>query len=148
MSDRLFPNFTDTMEWNLVARATYQAPQTPTPYLNRLPSRSFLIENSHVLIIGLKSNSARSYWVTGGWAAQFFPFLPSSTSEYPAIVQGKRRWLRLGVMSLVIFPKILSTWVLELQFPYWLNDISIEVWRYDGTDLTVFDRIDTLEQQL
>lgn len=145
MSDRLFPNFTDTLEWNLVARQTYLAPTTPTPYLNRLPDRQFLIENSHVLIIGARSDGARSYWQTGSWASQLLPFLPSSTTDYVAAVQHERRWIRLRVLNLLIFPKIIDTWILNLAFPYWLPDVSVEIWRYDGADIDQFQRFNDLE---
>ncbi len=145
MSDRLFPDFGNPIEWNLVARASYQAPQTPTPYLNRLPSRSFLIENSYAVIIGLQSTTARSSWQTGGWANQVLPFLPSSTTDYAAAVQSSRHWLRLRMPNLCIFPKLLPTWILDLSFPYWLDDISIEVWRYDGRDIDQFQRLNELE---
>lgn len=148
MNDRYLPDFANTLEWNLVERASYQAPQTPTPYLNRLPPRNWVIENSNVLLIGCRSDSARSYWFTGGWATQLLPFLPSTTSNFAAASQAKQIRLQLGVLSLCVFPKILPTWILQIQFPYWLDDVSIEIWRYDGADLTVFERIDALEQQL
>ncbi|NJO79170.1 MAG: hypothetical protein HC827_12045 [Cyanobacteria bacterium RM1_2_2] len=148
MSDRLFPDFADAMEWNLVARDSYTAPTAPTPANNRLPNRSFLIENSHAVIIGVNSIGARSTWSTGGWAAQILPFLPSSTSTYVAAVQSGKRWLRLRTLNLVVFPKFTSTWILDLSFPYWLPDVSIEVWRYDGRDIDQFQRFNELEARL
>ncbi|QYO62783.1 hypothetical protein [Leptolyngbya sp. 7M] len=146
--DRRFLDFTDTLEWNLVERTSYQAPQTPTPYQNRLLARSWVIENSHVLLIGCRSDSARSYWVTAGWASQLLLFLPSTTSNFPAATQTRRTRLQLGLLTLCVFPKISPSWLLRVDFPYWLDDVSIEIWRYDGADLTVFERIDALEQQL
>jgi hypothetical protein len=148
MSDRLFPDFADTLEWNLVARASYIAPNTPTPVLNRLPNRQFLIENSYVVMIGTRSDGARSYWQTGCWASQLLPFLPSSTSDYVAAVQSSKRWVRLRTLNLLIFPKLIDTWILDLAFPYWLPDVSIEVWRYDGRDIDQFQRFNELEAKL
>ena len=144
---RSFPDFRDTLEWNNVARASYQAVQNVTVD-QRLPSRTFLIQNSHVLIIGVSSTTARSTWKTGGWATQILPFSPSSTSQYIAAVQSSRRWLRLQSPTLVVFPKVLPTYFLELSFPYWFNDVSIEIWRYDGRDFDVFERVDQLESNL
>lgn len=144
---RQFPDFRDTLEWNLVARANYQAVQNVTLDV-RLPSRTFLIQNSHVLIIGVSSQSARSTWKTGGWAAQILPFSPSTTSVFVAAVQSSRRWLRLNSPTLIVFPKVLPTYFLELSFPYWFNDVSIEIWRYDGRDFDVFERMDQLESNL
>lgn len=141
---RQFPDFRDTLEWNLVTRASYQAVQNVTLDV-RLPSRTFLIQNSHVLIIGVSSQSARSTWKTGGWAAQILPFSPSTTSVFVAAVQSSRRWLRLNSPTLIIFPKVLPTYFLEISFPYWFNDVSVEIWRYDGRDFDVFERMDQLE---
>lgn len=145
MTERLFPDFADAIEWNLVRRETLTAPETPTPVSQRLPSRTYLIQNSHVLIIGLNSTTAKSGWFTGGWASMTLLFLPSSTSDFPAAVDHQKKWLRLRSLNLVIFPKIMNTWVLSLEFPYWLQDLYIEVWRYDGQDISTFERMDLLE---
>lgn len=144
MNERQLPDFLSAIEWNLIARATYQAPETPTPYLNRLPRRSFLVENSHALIIGLDSTTARSNWDTGGWAYQLIPFLPSSTSSFPAAVAAGSNRVRLRRLNFMMFPRLSPTWILEMQFPYWLNDISVEIWRYDGRDIDLFERSDQI----
>ena len=144
---RQFPDFRETLEWNLVARATYQAPIGGL-VSDRLPARQWLIQNSHLLIIGVSSTSARSTWKTGGWAAQILPFLPSSTSQYVAAVQSSRKWLRLGTLTLVTFPKVMRTYLLEISFPYWFEDVSVEIWRYDGRDLDTFERLDQLEASI
>lgn len=31
-----------------------------------------------------------------------------------------------------------------MQFPYWLNDVSVEIWRYDGQDIDLFQRADQI----
>jgi hypothetical protein len=144
---RSFPDFLNAMEWNLVARQSYQA-NDGVVVRDRLPPRSWLIEGSHVVIIGINSNSARSYWRTGGWATQLIPFLPSTTSQYVAAVPSQRRWLRLRVLTLAVFPKISDVWALELSFPYYFNDVSVEVWRYDGRDFDEFDPLATIESKI
>lgn len=144
MNERQLPDFLDPIEWNLVARASYTAPETPTPYLNRLPLRSYLIQNSHALIFGLESQSARSNWDTGAWCYQLIPFLPSSTSNFPAAVQAGGHRLRLRRLNFVMFQRLSDQWVLEVQFPYWLNDVSVEIWRYDGRDIDLFQRSDEI----
>jgi hypothetical protein len=146
--NRQFPDFRDTLEWNLVERATYQAPVTATPINDRLPARQWFIQDSHVLIIGVSSVSARSTWRTGGWAAQILPFSPSTTSQFTAAVQSDKRWLRLNAPTLVVFPKMLPAYLLELSFPYWFDDVSVEIWRYDGRDLDTFERLDQLEANI
>lgn len=147
MTDRNLLDFSDTIEWNLVARQTYQV-ATPSRIWERLPNRDFFIENSQVLIIGLSAEFSRSTWYTGGWASQLLPFLPSSTSIFPAIVQAKSFKLRLGIQNLIVFPRFLPLWILQLSFPYWLEDVTVEIWRYDGRDLAVFDQLDRMENKL
>lgn len=144
---RQFPDFSNTMEWNLVARESHQAVDD-AQVANRLPTRTYFIENSSVLIIGVDSESARSTWKTGGWAMQRLPFLPSTTSNFLPVVQTTRRWLRLRALVLCVFPKLVDDWILEVNFPYWFDDVSIEIWRYDGRDLEVFESLDRIEQKI
>ena len=141
---RQLADFSNTLEWNLVARESHQA----VDEVNRLPARTYFIENSNVLIIGTDSESARSTWKTGGWATQRLPFLPSTTSNFLPAVQTSRRWLRLRTLVLCVFPKLLDSWILEVNFPYWFEDVSIEIWRYDGRDIEVFESLDRIEQKI
>lgn len=147
MNIRDFPDFSDTMEWNLVARQTYNA-NVNAALQNRLPARQWFIQNSNLLIIGVRSSTARTYWKTGGWASQIQPFLPSTVSEFAAAVQSDRKWLQLGRMTLLTFPKLLSGWILNIDFPYWLDQVYVEIYRYDGRDYTTFERLATLEQKI
>lgn len=148
MSCRILPDFQNAIEWNLVARASYVPANTPLLVQDRLPRRSYLIENSHALIIAISTSQPRPNWFTGGWASMILPFLPSSTTAYPAAVGHEKQWISLGQMNLTIWPRFMPTWILNLDFPYWLPDASVEIWRYDGTDLDVFDRLNSLEQTL
>lgn len=45
----------------------------------------------------------------------------------------------------MVVPKLLSPWILELKFPYWLDQIYMEVWRYDGRDIDELQRLDELQ---
>jgi hypothetical protein len=63
-------------------------------------------------------------------------------------VQASKRWVRLRTLNLLIFPKFTTTWILDIAFPYWLPDVSIEVWRYDGRDIDQFQRFNELEAKL
>lgn len=146
MSDRQFPDLLDRLEWNLVARASYQAPTTPTKLKDRLPDRTFLIEDSHLLSIGVTSQSARTGWVTGGWANMVIPFLPSSTSQFTAQMYAYTRRLKLRVHNLIVLPKLSDTYLLTLSFPYWLNDVSLEIYKYDGRDIDAPVDVSHLQQ--
>lgn len=151
MSDRHFPDFTDTLEWNLVARQTYLAPSDTRDgktYYSRIPPKAFVIENSHLLMIGVKTSQSRPTWFTGGWASQRLLFAPSSTSEFLAVIESRRRRLSLETMTLFEADRQMSTWLLTLQFPRWFIDARVEVWRYDGRDVDLFQRLEQLEAKI
>ncbi len=140
---RFLPDFTNTLEWNLIARQSYQAqPATPTGYLP-LPARSFTIDGSYTVMVGVRSVSAERRWWLGCWAEQRLLFSPSSTSDFTAFVKTKQFGCQLGSLTLCTFPKLQSPWILYLRFPWWLEDAMVEIWRYDGRDQTVFDAIAT-----
>ncbi len=145
--NRLLFDFLDTLEWNLVSRASYQA-MNGVSVVNRLLPRTYLIQNSHVVIVGIDSQSARSTWNTGGWARMIIPFAPSSTTVFVAAVNADRKWLRLRNLNLVVFPKITDSWILEISFPYWFDDVLVEIWRYDGRDVDQFQRFNEIEDLL
>lgn len=140
---RSFPDFSNTLEWNLVTRRSLITRQLIGGYF-RLPPMTIDIVNSHLLMIGVASSSAKSHWYTAGWARQLLSFSPSSTSVFPSAVQTNSYRLALGVLNCLAFGKEVNSWTLQISFPVYLEDALIEVWRYDGTDLTVFDRINQL----
>lgn len=145
---RDLPQLLESIEWNLVARASYQV--QPGTVQERLPDRTWLIQNSSVVIVGIKETSPmrRSSWVTGGWASQVLPFLPSSTSQFVAVTENARKWLKLGILNLLIFPKVSDQWVLSVSFPRWFESVDVEVWRYDGEDFTEIDHFAKINRDL
>lgn len=144
---RILADFQDAMEWNLVGRHSYQVP-SDRQGTDRIPPKDFLVENSNVVMIGCSVDFKRSTWRTAGWATQTLAFSPSSTSTFTPSVETTRQWLPIGRLKLCIFPKIMPTWRLRIEFPWWLNDITLEVWRYDGTDATEFDYLTAIQEQL
>lgn len=148
MTDRFYPNFTDTLEWNLVARESYTAPSETrdgNTYYLPIPLKSWMISDSYLLMIGVESAGTKSSWYTGGWASQRLLFLPSTTSTFLATVETRSKRLRKSALTLFEAEKFMSPWLLAIQFPRWFTNASVEIWRYDGTDLDVFQRIDQLE---
>src|SRR5579885_1656764 len=148
MDVRQFPDFANTQEWNLVGRSSYQAQALTSNSYAPITAQNWLIQNSNVLIIGVSSVSSGATWRTGGWARQILSFLPSTASNFVAAVHTERRWLRLGTLTLCVFPKLMDSWILEISFPFWFQDATVEVWRYDGRDIDVFQRLDALEADI
>lgn len=134
-------DFSENLEWNLVAREARQAqPVSPRGYLP-IPDRAFAIENSYTVMIGIRSSSAERHWFLGCWAEQRLLFVPSSTTEFVAAVKTKSYRCQLETLTLCTFSKLQSPWLLLLRFPWWLEDVFYEVWRYDGRDENIFEAI-------
>lgn len=103
-----------------------------------IPPITQVITDSHTVMIGVKSDTARTHWYTGGWVAQRLLLIPSSTTEFTANVQTENHRIRLGVLNLCTFPKHQSTWLLYLKIPRWIREALVEIWRYDGIDQDLF----------
>lgn len=133
--DRRLPDLTDSLEWNLVHRADYQATENGDGTYTPIPPFSVIISNSHTLMIGIKSSMAATSWYTGGWAAQRLLMIPSSTTDFAANVQTSNIRLKLGILNLCQFPDLVSNWMLYLKIPKWIKQATVEVWQYDGREL-------------
>ncbi|WP_416671594.1 hypothetical protein [Egbenema bharatensis] len=140
--DRQFPQLSEGIEWNLVARRDLEGTQVNGNFL--YPPQSFLID-SYVCQIGLRNPRSPGHWFLGGWASALLPFSPSSTTEFVSAVAVENRRLRLGVLNLFIVPKLIKPWILEIKFPRWHEQMYLEVWQYDGEDIDLFQRIDQLQ---
>jgi hypothetical protein len=100
-----------------------------------------VIENSFVCAVGVRNTKAKRTWFLGGYASQNLLLGPSSTSIFVAYTQAARRRLWLDRLNLLIFPKLVSPWILELSFPWWHEQMELEVWRYDGSDVDDLQQI-------
>lgn len=138
MEPRRFPDLADSLEWNLVLRSNFVAVAGGDGIYGGIPPITQVINNSHTLMIGVKSTTARSHWYTGGWAAQRLLLIPSSTTDFTANVQTENYRIRLGVLNLCTYPKHQATWMLYLKIPRWIREALVEIWRYDGIDRDLF----------
>jgi hypothetical protein len=149
MSDtRLFPEFEDNDKWALVARQSLTAsPGQPRGYIPLEP-RSFAIQDSSVVLVGVRSADAEAYYYLGCKAEQVLGFTPSGATGFDGIVQpATTKSCRLNTLTLCAFPKMADSWTLRLNFPWWLQTVSFEVWRYLGIDSDLFGPERVLVQQ-
>lgn len=59
--------------------------------------------------------------------------LPSSTSEYAAAVEAETKKCKLFSLTLMIFPDLgVSSYLLNLEIPYYFKQFSCEIWKYSG----------------
>lgn len=146
MEPRRLPDIASNLEWNLVDRSSYTATENGDGTYTPIPPITRIIENSHTLMIGVKSSMASPNWYTGGWAAQRLLLIPSALTEFTANVQTCNFRLKLGVLNLCMFPKHQETWMLYLKIPKWVKQATVEIWRYDGTEQDLFTVADTVEE--
>lgn len=94
----------------------------------------FANPNSHILLIGTASNSALNHWFLGARASQYLYVSPSVNSNLISGVQTSEvKRVGLNRLTLVRFPDYgILPYVLQLEIPYWLEDIYVEVWEYQG----------------
>jgi hypothetical protein len=132
------------LNWNLIKRENYQVIVTKRDakgYEYTALADLNVVVQSPVLMVGVKTSNWRTTWKTGGWASMQLPITPSSTTEFTAFVEAdSRQWVRLLLhkLNLVRFPYLgISPYILNLSFPYWFEDMFLEIWQYgenvDGT---------------
>lgn len=135
MDGRRLPDISNSLEWDLIDRASYDAVENGDGTYTPIPPKTWIIDGSHTVMIGVKSTMSLAHWYTGGWAAQRLLMIPSSLTEFTANVQTENIRLRLGVLNLCTFPKHQTTWMLYLKIPRWIKQATVEVWRYDGAEV-------------
>lgn len=134
--------------WDLATRENWELILSDRKIANRLPSPDltkykylydpispiYTTPNSHTLLIGTQSNSAESYWFLGARASQYLYVSPSTSSNLISGVQTSEvKRIGLNRLTLVEFPNYsILPYVLQLEIPYWLEDIYVEVWEYQG----------------
>lgn len=106
---------------------------------------------SHTLLIGTYSNRARAHWFLGARASQYLYVSPSMTSAFISGVQASdTKKCGLNRLTLVEFKNYdVVPYTLQLEIPYWLEDIYVEVWEYQGNigdSQTKLDTSDIIER--
>jgi len=109
---------------------------------------------SHLLLIGTKSDSALPHWFLGATASQFLYVSPSTTSYVVSGVQAQEsKKIGLNRLTLVKFEDYgISSYTLQLNIPYWIEDITIEVWEYADSLISdsqnIIERLDSIETKI
>jgi hypothetical protein len=128
-------DFINPLNWNIIKRESYQAQVLRTRangYDYRAIADTQVVMRSPLVLVGVKSQTAQNHWKTGCWVSQYFPFVPSSTTEFPANIRDPQSHrCELRVLNLVEFSYTgVNPYILNISFPYWLEQASIEVWQY------------------
>lgn len=159
--------------WDLATRENWQLILSERRIANKLPSPDltkykylydpilpiYTNPNSRVLLIGTQSDSAQPYWFLGARVSQYLYVSPSETTHLISGVQTSDvKRVGLNRLTLVKFEDYgIYPYVLQIEIPYWLEDIYIEVWEYEGVidDPTyqfdieeILERLNRIEDQL
>lgn len=130
-------DFGNNLNWDLVLRQTYFAQPNPAYPKGFVPIPSKLIEvDRYTLAIGTSSTKAKPTWRVGAFVVPKLSFSVSSTSVYTNLVRsGKSQSVYLNQLTLVQFTDFgLSPYALEISFPIWISELSIEIWKYQGEE--------------
>lgn len=137
--------------WSLVLNQTYRAVQTSTVPPKSLPIPPKLISvTSKILLIGTRNVLAKDTWFTAGWVSPRLNFSPSTTTDFPGLIQGNgRHRLSLNKLNLVRFYNYnLTPFVIELSIARWHTEMFVEIWEYSGALDDIEAQLDRIEQQL
>lgn len=149
MTDSRFPQILEGIEWNIVQRGNLVASTGTDDLFLPIPPQQIEISNSRLLAVGVSTIQARSTWKFGGRASQSYEFQFGYTSEFkrlPVLIETKP--LRLYCMNLLVFERKLPSYVLVLDFPAWFRDVQYEVWRYDGIESDIYEKVQAISAQL
>lgn len=128
-------DFGNNLNWDLVLRQTYFAQPNPAYPKGYVPIPSKLIEvDRYTLAIGTSSTKAKPTWRVGAFVVPRLLFSVSSTSLYPGLVRSdKSQTVYLNQLTLLQFEDFgLTPYALDVSFPSWIHELSIEIWKYQG----------------
>ncbi|KJH69400.1 hypothetical protein [Aliterella atlantica] len=118
----------------------------------------YVTATTHTLLVGIVSNSARVHWFLGARVSQYLYVSPSSAMGLISGVQAAdSKRAGLSRLTLIEFKNYnVIPYVVEVAVPYWLEDVYVEVWQYNGQVLTgeqpnlseLLDRLEVMAQQL
>lgn len=146
--------------WDLILSDSRSVTYTNNTTSDKLPyyyepiSPIYASPNSHILLIGTKSEKAKPHWFLGARASQFLYVSPSTTSYFISGVQAQEsKKIGLNRLTLVKFEDYgISPYTLQLSIPYWIEDITVEVWEYADPIVSdsqnIIDRLDAIETKI
>lgn len=114
----------------------------------------YAVCSTSTVLVGTYSASAKPYWFLGARISQFLYVSPSMSANFIGGVQaGASRSAGLNRLNLFKFDDYdIYPYALSIETPYWIEDIYIEVWQYEGADNTDSDdiilRLDSIEMKI
>lgn len=123
-------------QWRLILRSSYQVQhQSPTKY-TAIPD--FFVEFSKpVVVAGGVSETAKAHWFLGAYITQYLDISPSESNRLRNFVKvGERQKIPLDQMAKLEFQDYgIYPYHAKVEIPYWIEDISLEIWEFHGQEL-------------
>lgn len=97
--------------------------------------------DSHTLAVGASSFQTKPTWHLGFWL--------SMNVQLPGIgkAEAYNKSIPLG-LNIVRFPHISSTYTLRASIPRWHKEMSIEIWKYVGSEVDIRDELIEIKSDL
>jgi len=143
--------FGDNLNWDLVLRQTYYALPVAEMRNKHYPIPSILtLCDSQTLVIGARSDSAKFHWSYAGIVKQKLLFSPSYVSIFDSpITNSEIHRITLKELTLVRFRNYnLNPYLLEFKPAKWHTDITLEIWKYSGSEPTDDAHFNEIENSL
>ena len=126
-------DLTNSTLWNLIWSANVQAQLVgKARYLPIPPVEVPILLDSHIIAVLLNSSTAPPSW-------KFAAFLNQKIATGITVgglneTQTYQEKIWLNRISLVMLPRLTSTYSINFNIPYWFYDMSLKVWVYEGDD--------------
>ncbi len=125
---------TESLNWDLVFRESFQATQIPgTSLYIPIPPKTKIVD-SNILLLGINSPlNAKSSWWLGGWLSVNLFVSPSSTSEFASLIEVARFKIRRDRLTLIHFPRYEPmSYSVRIEIPRWFSTALVKLWKYSG----------------
>lgn len=87
--------------------------------------------SSHIIVVSVTSSAAKDSWYFGGLISQKIN-LGLTVGGLPDSDGVQKSKLYLNRLTLLIFPRLTSSYSVEFEIPKWFRQVSIILWQYIG----------------
>jgi hypothetical protein len=138
----------DPLSWELIFSDSRSMATAPKSLWKSLPIPEILTDIqpiSNIIAVRASSSSNPGHWQFGGYANQKIqPGLVAFSPQSLAITSKQKIWL--DRISVLFFPDLTDSYYLTFNIPYWLRQISLDVWQYRGAiEDSVEQRLDYIQ---
>jgi hypothetical protein len=90
-----------------------------------------ILISSHIIVVYVNTASSKDTWYFGGLISQKIN-LGLTVGGLPDSDAVQKNRLYLNRLTLLVWPRIASTYAVEVEIPKWFRQVSITLWEYIG----------------